>query len=62
MHSITTVEHLLLACETMKELKIGQNKTKGDKRLGMKYDSKETNLMGRTGREMDQKSLILHGT
>jgi hypothetical protein len=40
MHIITTVEHLLLACETMKELKIGQNKTKGGNRLGVKYDSK----------------------
>jgi hypothetical protein len=40
MHSTTTVEDLLIACETMKELKIGQNKTKGGNRLGVKYDSK----------------------
>jgi hypothetical protein len=38
--------HLLLACKTMKELKIGQNKTKGGNRLGLKYDSKGNKLDG----------------
>jgi hypothetical protein len=54
---VTTLEHLLLACETMKELKIGQNKTKGGNRLGVKYDLKGNNLMGRTRQTMDPKKI-----
>jgi hypothetical protein len=39
------VEHLLRACETMKELKISQNKIKRGKRLGMKYNLKGNKIL-----------------